>query len=509
MTARRALAGLVLVGFALRACALSWGLVPGLWVSAYHPDEAKFLDSVLRFPQAYLTSRSYIYGTACQYAVGLLLLPLKAAWVWGGAWPGATGFAAAVALASRLFSAAAGAASIYLVFELGELVFDEATGLAAAALTAFSFYHCVNGGFATLDVPMSALRLLALLACLRADRTRAVRDWALAGVACGALLGCKIVGATFLAVPAFLLASDAGLAPADRVKRLALCFGLAGAVFAATTPHAALRPAEYLRFMLAQKRAYVDAADGGWGKLAAAWAGATATAVGFPVAMLAAAGLFASRARRRRDAAALVLAIAGVYVFFRSDLAPRLVIEVAPLLCLLAARAAVSLWRTGEAGRALGGAVFAAALAHSVWLCAAGRWMRLDDPRDRATAYLARTCPPGTRVGLGVLSMADFSLERWPYPWVDLQRFGVSTFLSLPDVIVLSSTDYEPAERALRGEKVEWYKGVPPPPRVLSLYGELLGGRTPYRLVADFKPRLLAPIEFPPPEIRIYRFSRP
>jgi hypothetical protein len=55
----------------------------------------------------------------------------------------------------------------------------------------------------------------------------------------------------------------------------------------------------------------------------------------------------------------------------------------------------------------------------------------------------------------------------------------------------------------------EWYLSAPPSPRLFEMYADLLGGRGGlYTLVKSFQPRLLAPVEFPPPEIRIYRRPR-
>ena len=90
--------------------------------------------------------------------------------------------------------------------------------------------------------------------------------------------------------------------------------------------------------------------------------------------------------------------------------------------------------------------------------------------------------------------------------------------LDRPSIVVVSSYDLEEIEPALRSPKLlsgyrwdpryrrEWYAASPPSPALLQFYDRLLHSNgSGYRLVADYAIPQRVAIEFPPPEIRIYR----
>lgn len=216
----------------------------------------------------------------------------------------------------------------------------------------------------------------------------------------------------------------------------------------------------------------------------------------------------------------MTLAVLLHYLFWRGGLSRRFIIPLAPVFCILAARGCAALLDSGRKPlRLAGAAALAVALAHSAWLCVAGRLMRRDDPRTRAARFLSSTFPHGTRIGMGMTSKILFTTNSWTLPHLDERAYGVSSMLSLPPVLALSSADFEPIEQALRSPKLlpgyrwdprhnaDWFLSAPPSPDVFLLYDEILHRPTAYRLAAVFKTPLLAPIEFPPPEIRIYRLT--
>jgi Dolichyl-phosphate-mannose-protein mannosyltransferase len=209
--------------------------------------------ALLGFPRNYLTNDEFLYGTAFQYAVGALLLPLKLV---ATLLPAVSSrYILLVAIACRLASVAMGTLAVYLGFRVGRRLFGETAGILTAAFMSVSLYLTLNSAFATVDVTIACLVLLNLLLCLRAAEEPSVRAVMVAGFGAGLLFATKISTLTFIIIPAALGA----VTPPLRRARLALAYlAVAAAVFAISTPQVPLHLGEYLQFMRAQKAEWLD-----------------------------------------------------------------------------------------------------------------------------------------------------------------------------------------------------------------------------------------------------------
>ena len=97
-----------------------------------------------------------------------------------------------------------------------------------------------------------------------------------------------------------------------------------------------------------------------------------------------------------------------------------------------------------------------------------------------------------------------------------MRNYTEVDFTNEPEYIVLSSYDIDEITRALDSglmtedylwpEELDnwWYLYSSPSPSVFKTYVSLLRGEG-YCLLASFRSRILAPIEFPPPDIIIYK----
>ncbi|MGH7717520.1 MAG: ArnT family glycosyltransferase, partial [Gemmatimonadaceae bacterium] len=197
----------------LRISTLTWGAGVGEYDGFYHPDESKAWRSTQGFPENYLSNSNYLYGTAVQYVIGLLLLPVKLAWQAGHPFFPSLAYTEFVVLAVRAVHALLGSLTVVLVFWLGKIVFDRTAALIAALLLAVSFHHALNSAFATLDVPMSFLVTLVLVLAARAVTARRLRDFLFLGVATGALFGTKLNGAVIVVPLAVLFALSLAARP--------------------------------------------------------------------------------------------------------------------------------------------------------------------------------------------------------------------------------------------------------------------------------------------------------
>jgi hypothetical protein len=142
--------------------------------------------------------------------------------------------------------------------------------------------------------------------------------------------------------------------------------------------------------------------------------------------------------------------------------------------------------------------------------------LRKDDTRTKAAHYINENIPIGTTIG--ATSIGDYLRWDWEFPKIDTEKYRVVDALEKPKFIILTSYDYVRMERALSSSKlhnykwdpgstVEWYKAHPPSEEVFRLYDDVLnekGGKYKYRLVRKFEKNIFIPIEFPPPQIRIY-----
>jgi hypothetical protein len=276
--------------------------------------------------------------------------------------------------------------------------------------------------------------------------------------------------------------------------------GVASVVLAVTTPHMFLHPSEFATYMASVKSGWYDPAQSlSFSTRAGGAIGNAQMAVGTPliVAFLGGAVLLL---RRPSALSTIALAAMAFYcAFWGGFLVPRYVIAITPLACVFAAFFYAALLESSlRAVRVLAAAVLAIVLGVCFYACAAAVDMRLHDTRPRAAAYIARAIPPGASVGFVSLYGPGQRLG-WRYPAVDFRRYRQLAALDRPSFLLLTSYDAEDFERTRRSSH-------PPPPRLLAFYGELPdSNRSGYRLVAEFPAVHPVPIEFPPPDIRIYR----
>ncbi|HEX7191341.1 MAG TPA: glycosyltransferase family 39 protein, partial [Thermoanaerobaculia bacterium] len=441
-----------------------------------------------------------VYGTAWQYLIGLLLLPAKfvKTFLATASWQANDAYYVFVVVVTRLFSVAAGTLAIYLTWRLAARLFGRSAGVIAAALLAVSLYHCSNSAFATLDVPMSCLLLLLFLAAARSA-------WAICGVIAGVLMGMKVVAIIFAAAPLLLIAvqwiesrKEPG-AGAAHLRAAGVYAGVASVVLLVTTPHMFFHPVEFWTYLARVKRGWYDPAQDaslGIRSQGALWN--IQMAVGTPLIVAFLGGALLSL---RKPSAIKMIALAAIAIYFAfwgGFLVPRYVIVVAPLLCVFAAFFYATLLEASlPAVRIAAIAVLAAVLAVCLSDCLAAVDMRLRDTRPRAAAYIAGAIPPGESIGIVSLYGPARKLA-WRYPVIDFRRYRQLSALDQPSYLLLTSYDAEDLERTRGSSK-------PPPPRLLALYDELRSNRSNYRLMAEFVPAHQVPIEFPPPDIRVYR----
>jgi len=236
------------------------------------------------------------------------------------------------------------------------------------------------------------------------------------------------------------------------------------------------------------------------------------------VAVLAIGGAVFAGRKHRTEKLALIVFVAVYYGFLQWSLRERYVIAVAPILCLFAARGAMAIGDLRRPwARLAGPVVVAVSILAALYSCVQGVYLRLNDTRAAAARFIEATVKPGSTVGLVAAAESDSARwHRWRYPKVDFDRYVETPPLERPDFLVFSSGDYAQVLDTLRSDRLgpgyavpeelarEWYRYRAPQPEMFRLYDEVLVQGQGYRLLETFSMNVPVPLEFPPPEIRIY-----
>jgi hypothetical protein len=541
---RRVVIGITLGALALRLATLTWGAGLGAYEGMYHPDERAVWESAQNFPESYRTNKNFAHGTAVQYAVGALLLPAKARWNAGEPLiPGMT-YVQFVLLSVRAVHALLGALAVLVVYRLGRMLVDRSTGLAAAALLAVSFYHALTSAFTTLDAPAGSLVALIVVLAARAARTGQRREFVWLGVTAGVLLATQVTATlVFVAVVALLVyalvpargaatsqadASALGDTPAPGARAVlsgsVVAGGVAAAVLVIAMPHVVTDPRGFIGSIVDRFAGTIGDAPSPLAILGAK-AYALSVTMTAPVALLALAGLLvtpfvASREFRGLHLALLLLLLVDV-VFWGASAPPRHLVPVVPILCVYAAVPIALLFRARWImARTVAAAVATFFVAYSLHHTLLGIEHRRSDSRTAAAAYIATQLPRGATIALAPTTARDpWTAHPWRYPKLPPGSFELVSMLDRPQFIVTTSYALDDVTSALRSGELgadrvwperlasRWYNSLAPTPEEFRFHQSLLDGSAGYVLERRWPKTARVPLEFPAPEIRLYRLT--
>jgi len=215
----------------------------------YHPDERRIAEAVtqLSFRPLQLDPHFFAYGSFPFYVTKAVTSVLSVGNRWFSSYDSAV-------LTGRALSALWGTATVALLMLLARRLFGGRTALLAGALLGATVLHVQNSHFATTDVPLTFLVLLALALMVRAAGDGGAAAFAGAGSAIGFAVATK-----FSALPLLLpLAVTAALVwrrdrrPGRAAAWLALGCACAGAAFALGEPYALLNHRAWLHDILEQ-----------------------------------------------------------------------------------------------------------------------------------------------------------------------------------------------------------------------------------------------------------------
>jgi hypothetical protein len=407
--------GLLLAGaLALRL----WGIEHGLPYVFNADENAHFVPRAIGMFGHSLNPDYFINPPAFTYLLHL------AFWArWGGREALGDAFAtdpASVFTLARVLSAVLGAAAVGFLVWAGRRLFDLRVGLVAGALLAVAFLPVHYAHLAVNDVPALAPLCLSLVGIAGVYRRGRLADYALAGAALGVACATKYTaGIVLLCLLAAAATSQSRpLKGSDPFRGLAMAGALAVAGFLAANPYALLDVSSFKAGLAEQSQA---SSDGG-GKLGLVgesghlyYLSTLTWGLGWLPAMAAAAGAVWLWLRDRRLALVLVPAPLVFLLFMGAQdrFFARWLLPIYPLLCLLAAWAAVE-----TASRLRAGRTWPVVLAGAL-LCAQGLVYSIhndvvlarDDTRALARAWMVDSIPEGDRVVIEPIAPDQWAMD--------------------------------------------------------------------------------------------------
>ncbi|HMC76499.1 MAG TPA: glycosyltransferase family 39 protein [Vicinamibacterales bacterium] len=244
-------------------------------------------------------------------------------------------------MVARFLSAAAGIASVWVLFRIGLRLFDRTAAVAGSALLALAFLHVRDSHYGVTDVPMAFMVLVAFLCAVRLSASGSRGDLALAGVTAGLATSTKY-NAALVCLPALFAAIGynprAKSLPA-RLADAAILLVLMTAAFLCTSPYSLL---DYPHFIadLASDAAHLSGGHGvnlgrGWGYHAMT---TLRYGVGMPILVSGVAGLVMLLVRTPRTGVLVALFPVTYYAVLGSGYTvfTRHMVPVVPFLCLAA-----------------------------------------------------------------------------------------------------------------------------------------------------------------------------
>jgi hypothetical protein len=358
-------------------------------------------------------------------------------------------------LTARGLSAAAGVASVWLVFRAGLRLFDRAAAVAGASLLALAFLHVRDSHFGVTDVPMTFMVLVAFLGAVRLSHSGARKDLVLAAIAAGLAASTKYNGG-LVALPVLyaVFVNTAAKPLRARLVDAALAVTLMMVAFLGPSPYTLI---EFRRFWADFSSDALHLSGGHGVDVGRGWVyHATTTlryGVGLPMLIAGVAGMLLLLYRDRRTGILVSLFPVGYYVLLGGGrtVFTRHMIPVVPFLCLtggyfaaeLASFIATALrrpaWRT---------ALTAAVVLLLLWPSARSvakfdALLARDDSRLMTRQWIEHRFPAGTTI-------AQIAPDGGVVFWHDASEVAYSTSVELPlagpypTVVIVQSSPLRP-----------------------------------------------------------------
>ena len=323
-----------------------WGLGFGLPYIIARPDETEIAGPAVGFLSGDLRPPYFEWPTLFTYATAFLYVIYYALSRPFASYKSLAAFAesrrqsvAPFLYITRIMSAVMGVLTVWWVFAICRRMFDETVAVIAALFLALAFLHVRDSHFGVTDIAMTGLVVLAVLMILKWRDNATLRNAAVAGLVTGLAGSTKYNGIGVSVAFAVALAQRA----LDDKKIIAhgATFAIAmAAAFFGASPYIII---DWPRFVASVSGVATHLAEGHGVTLGKGWwyyaRVLLPAALGWPMFVAGAIGMFVMIARRFRDAAVLFAFPITYYVFAGRGYTvfARYIIPVLPFICISAA----------------------------------------------------------------------------------------------------------------------------------------------------------------------------
>jgi len=505
------LATVLLFGFATRLSGIAWGIDLFSWDGQYfHPDEFVITGYLASFPSSVVTNKVFFYPTAVHNLDGVLLQVYRMV---RSVYRDAPAFSwvnthlterQQIYLIARLSGVVMGTlCSLVVYWTVKSLTGDHTSALVGALAISLMPLPVVDASMATTDVPSSLAAACGLYAFTRArihDQLASIRYHAIAGALAGLAVATKYTLVFLFGALALLHFYELVV----RRRRLGLWIGgtlLAGivalGVFVLLNPGVVFSPELVGNDIHAQLN-YVATVPFSFQRLQAGFSGA----LGWPMLLLSLIALGVTLKLSRAVFIESTVMIVCFLLIAAEGLQPRYVIPICPVFAVLIGAA----WHSAQGFPAKAATWFRrlfclGMIAASILLvlCLYGRYAW--DTRVMVSRYITQNYPEGTSVG--ITTVGNVGLPQY-MPVLKGKNYKIMDGLEGPQVLVLNSRHIEEMRQNINDPDFYrspfqrfnsvWGQG-PPTDEVTRFYSDILAGRSPYKLVREFKKTWL-PLEF-------------
>ncbi len=429
------------------------------------PDETSIVAVTNGFYLGDLNPNFFYYPAFFMMALAGVLL----AWLWlgrvlgyvdGAAGMDALMTAATVTLAARLLSAAAGVATVWMIYGVAKRLFDRTTALVSAVFLALAFLHVRDSHFGVTDVAATFLGVVSFYWTVRLADGGRLRDLVIAGLAAGLATSTKY-NLALVAAPALVTIVAGGsrsVFSSATLGRVALFGALMATAFVAGSPYSLIEWREMLSALQQESR---HLAMGHGVVLGRGWVVHLTTTlrygIGVPMLLAAVGGLVWLTVRDARKGL-LVAAFPLVYFLVLGSgytVFTRYMTPIVPFLCLAAGYAVTEAgrWVGTRSGLAIGPRLAVWTTAALVVAPAAWSTIQFDrlisrtDNRLVAASWVEKRFPDGASVahvgpeGGRIVPFAGDAVRSARFPASTYDPTSPGT-----DVIVVQTSPLYPAD---------------------------------------------------------------
>jgi Dolichyl-phosphate-mannose-protein mannosyltransferase len=188
---------ILVAGFVVRI----WGISFGLPHRESRPDETIIVTQALGFFSGDLNPHSFSYGSFYKYILFILYIFYFLIGKGTGKYSEISDLLSEFArdptgfyLIDRCASALLGTATCFVLYKLGERLFDRKTALVASLFLSLSYLHVRDSHFGTVDIPLTFFVMTALLFIVKSYEDKTTKSYLISGILGGLATSIKYNG---------------------------------------------------------------------------------------------------------------------------------------------------------------------------------------------------------------------------------------------------------------------------------------------------------------------------